>query len=90
MVNEMTVINVGGTPINAYWNIEKIVAEVERSPLSKYVVSDCVKGDKRVVNLREWYRTSSDPTWKPSKNGLTLPHGDVARQVINAMLEANA
>lgn len=89
MVNDMLKA-IGQNVPSTYWDSEFVVAEVHRTPLSKYVVSKCTKAGKTVINLREWYCTASDPNWKPSKNGITVPQGDAARHVINTMLEANA
>ena len=70
-----------------YWDAETIVAELPKDDFAKYVVSACVKNGKKFVNVREWYHTSYDPTWKPSKSGMAIPVG-VAQDLVHAIEEA--
>lgn len=73
----------------AYWDEEVVVEEIPKGELAKYIVSRCKKGGKEYINIREWYCTRTDPTWRPSKAGMTLPPGDVTKHVLNALAEAN-
>ena len=76
---------------NKYWDEEVVVAEIPKDTYAKYIVSKCKKGTKEVVNVREWYNTKLDPTWRPSKSGMAVPIADgTCWNLIQAMTEANA
>ena len=74
----------------AYWDVEKEIAEIPASGTSKIAVIRGKKSGKEFVAIREWYCTQSDPTWKPSKNGINVHAGNVAKLLANAIQEANA
>ena len=67
-----------------YWDKEEVVGEVDKDLYSKYIVSACEKNGKKFINVREWYHTQADPTWKPSKSGMAIPDG-VAQKVLAAL-----
>lgn len=59
---------------NTYWDKEKVVSEITLSDYRKLVVSSCIKDGKKYVNVREFYCTRTDSTWKPSKHGICIPN----------------
>ena len=72
-----------------YWDAEVVVAEIPKDDFAKYVVSKCAKGGKEYINLREWYHTRNDATWKPAKAGAAIPvPNGVAKGVITALMQA--
>jgi hypothetical protein len=81
-------MNGGSNMSNKYWDKEQLYAAVSRSTTSEYRISLCQKGDKQYVHIREWYCTKSDPTWKPSKQGMSLPISDEGAQIANHLENA--
>jgi len=58
----------------SYWDKEEVISEIHLSEKSKIVVSAVEKNGKQFVNVREFYCTSQDPTWKASKNGMPVQY----------------
>ena len=57
----------------SFWEHEVVVAEIKKSATSKYVVSAATRKGRSYVNVREWYCTKADPTFKPAKAGMAIP-----------------
>jgi Transcriptional Coactivator p15 (PC4) len=70
----------------SYWDSEIYLAQVEKTPTSQYQVHAVEKSGKRYINIREWYCTKTDPTWKPSKSGMAIPL-EQAEEVMLALKE---
>ena len=73
----------------AFWDEEKFVGEVKKDDFAKYVINLCKKNGKEYITIREWYITSSNPVWRPSKNGMSLPPGAVTAAVVKQIQQAN-
>lgn len=72
-----------------YWDAEVIIAEILKANFAKYIISKCAKDGKEYINLREWYHTRHDATWKPAKAGAIIPVSNgVAKGVITALMKA--
>ena len=72
-----------------FWDAEIVITEVPKDDFAKYIISKCAKGGKEYINLREWYHTRNDPTWKPARAGVAIPISTgVAREVITALMQA--
>ena len=71
---------------NAYWTREEVIAEISKNDTSKYIVSRCEKDGRKFINVREWYCTRNDPTWKPAKSGMAIPvENGIAEKTLEAM-----
>ena len=69
---------------NAFWDKVKMVREITKATTSKLVVEKVEKNGKEYFSIREWYCTKNDPTWKPAKNGMTIPK-ELAMLVVEAI-----
>jgi hypothetical protein len=74
----------------AFWDTEEVIAEVPKGEHTKYVISRCSKDGKTYVSVREHYNKTSDPTWRPSPKGMSIPLGipELAEKIIAAMGKA--
>lgn len=79
-------------PENNYWDSEVVVAEIQSTEHTKYVVSACRSKDgKHFVNIREWFKTRKCDEYKPGRHGICIPNmngADVATHIMEAIGQA--
>jgi len=72
-----------------FWDSEEPIREISKGETSKYCVHYVTRQGNSYINVREWYCTRNDPTWKPAKAGMAIPLNEVgielAETVLNAM-----
>jgi len=73
-------------PVASPWDREVTLGTVDRTPIQRYVINRVWKNGETRVTIREWYRTANDPTWKPSKNGITI-YDSMLSQVLKVLEE---
>lgn len=55
------------------WDNYQVVGEVQKSDKIKFVVGAGIRDGVKYVNIREFYYTKRDSTWKPGRDGITIP-----------------
>ena len=68
-----------------YWDKEKELNVISKGPKAEVRISLVEKNGKQFVNVREWYCTANDPTWKPSKSGMSIPVGTVGEEIASSI-----
>jgi hypothetical protein len=72
-----------------YWDSEEVLCEVPKSEKAMVRISHTIKNGRDYLNVREFYCTSNDPTWKPSKSGMTFPlNNDSSIEIANVIQAA--
>lgn len=62
-----------GKEIKRLWDNYDVVGEVQKSDKIKFVIGAGVRDGVRYLNIREFYYTKKDDTWKPGRDGITVP-----------------
>lgn len=55
------------------WDNYQVVDEVQKSDKIKFVIGAGVRDGVKYINIREFYYTKRDSTWKPGRDGITVP-----------------
>lgn len=55
------------------WDNYKVIGEVKKSDKIKIVVGAGIRDGVKYLNVREFYFTKKDSTWKPGRDGITIP-----------------
>lgn len=55
------------------WDNFVEVGEVRKSDGIKFVVAAATRKGYRFINIREFYLRKADNTWRPGRDGITLP-----------------
>lgn len=55
------------------WDNFEEIGEIRKSDRIKFVVAAATRSGFRYINIREFYQKKSDGTWKPGRDGITIP-----------------
>lgn len=55
------------------WDNYREVGEVQKSDKIKFVIGAGIRDGVRYINIREFYYVKRDDTWKPGRDGITVP-----------------
>ena len=55
------------------WDNYREVGEVQKSDKIKFVIGAGIRDGVRYVNIREFYYVKREDTWKPGRDGITVP-----------------
>lgn len=55
------------------WDNYEVIGEVQKSDSIKFVIAAATRKGFRYISIREFYITKKDPTWKPGRDGITIP-----------------
>jgi hypothetical protein len=55
------------------WDNYQEVGEVQKSDKIKFVIGAGIRDGVRYINIREFYYVKREDTWKPGRDGITIP-----------------
>ena len=60
-------------PLKRLWDNYAVIGEVRKSDRIKFVIGAGVRDGVKYINIREFYHKKSEDTWKPGRDGITVP-----------------